>query len=73
MLTRREAMIKALLIVDEKRRRLFHLEGRQPSVFPPRLLERDPAADDLTDGQPGADFVQDLGAEAAILIRFAAR
>ena len=57
-------MVEALLVVDEERGGLLGLEGGQGDVLAPLALQRDPAPNDLTDGQPRADFVEQLRGKA---------
>src|SRR5690606_31335908 len=60
VLARGEAMVKALDVVDEERRRLLALERREARKFAALLLQRDLATDHLTDRQARPDLVQKL-------------
>ena len=59
-----EVVVKALLVIDGERGRLFLLERRQPLELPPRLLQLDAPAHDFRNRKPGAQFVEELGREA---------
>ena len=63
VLAGREVVVEALLVVDEKRRRLLGVERRQAGPFAPRLPQLHPRADDLRHRHPGADFVEKIGRE----------
>ena len=59
-----KTVIEALDVVDEERRRLLHLEGREAGKFAPLPLQRNFARDDLADRQSRADFIEKSRGEA---------
>ncbi len=63
MLSRRKAMVEALLIVDVKRRRLLGVERRQAAPFAPLLLQLDAPRDDRRQRQAGTDIVKEVRRE----------
>src|SRR4029079_3100876 len=58
VLSAREAVIEALLVVDRKRRRLLAVEGTSAHELAPATLERHAARDDLADRQPRPDLIE---------------
>ena len=56
-----KSWVEALLVVHEKRRRLFGVERRQSRPFPPLLAQLDAARHDLGDRKPGPDLVEKGG------------
>ena len=63
VLARREIVIKAFLIIDIERWRLFRPERRQSAPLPALLLQLDALPRHLGDRQAGADFVKKGGRE----------
>jgi hypothetical protein len=61
MLTRGEAMVEALLIVDKKRWRFLGFEGRQAAKFSALALQRHLPPNDLTYRQASTDFIKQGG------------
>ncbi len=64
MLARREVVVEALLVVDEKRGRPLGVEGREPLPLTPRLLQAHALAHDLRNRKPSADLIEEAGREA---------
>ena len=64
VLARREVEPHRLLVIDEKRRRLFLIEGREPPPLAARLLEPHAAADDLRNQKAFAQLIEELGRKA---------
>ncbi len=56
-------MKKALLIVDEERRRFLGLEGRQAFEFAARLFQCNLAPHHLADGKSRSNFIKNGGIE----------
>lgn len=54
-------MIEALVIIDEERRRLLRIEGREARPFATLPAQLDAPADDVGDGDPGADVIEEMG------------
>ena len=64
VLTAREAVVEALVVVDEERRRFLRLERRQAGIFAALALQRNLARHDLAHREPGANLVEELRIEA---------
>ena len=64
VLARGEVEPHRLLVIDEKRRRLFLVEGRESPPLPARLLEPHAPAHDLRNQKALAQLVEELGRKA---------
>ena len=64
VLARGEVEPHRLVVIDEERRRLLLVEGRQPLPFAPGFAQPHAAADDLRDRKPRPQLVEELRRES---------
>jgi hypothetical protein len=64
MLSGREAMVKPLFVVNEKRRGLFFIEWAKPGPFPSLFAKLYPAPNDIRHGHPCPQLIKKVRGQA---------